>query len=868
MKRIILNKEGIALSESSPLKKKVGKWLFGDNSDKRAGQGKLAASEKALNKMQKDLMAIDTSNPFADAQNAYAGLDNQFADLENVYEGAENVYEGKMKNAFEGQKNAFEGMKNQMEGMENAFEDLTVNTQQAEFEAKQNQQQQANIMAQMAGAAGGSGIAALAQSMANQGALQTAKAAATIGAQEAQNQKLAADAEQKISMKTADEASKIAMTQAQEQSRLDTQKNKADMEIQGKVLDADQALQQQRLGEASKLQMAEAKAQQDLDMAEAKGEMDVQELKGKGDMWSTEQEIGKQKTAMEVEMAKYSAAAAQAGQPKDRGVLGNLFSDERLKENIIKLGYSHNGIPVYKFNYKNDNRLYVGTIAQDLISAGREDAVTEENGYYKVNYNLIDINMKQLNSPSPLKQLGGGAPMRQEQQQKNANQGMMQAGMAILSENQKRKNWEELQEAAVASEPEAMQRRKLADRMLREKQRDLLGPKGLIEAPGITGVANYNVYSNILYKHIKKLQGELYKAIKEGDIEKENDINNKVATAKRVSERYREETQDFYRDHFTPDSYLSKGCSQQALSFATQLFCENPDANIVFAEKADVMRGQTDYYQNIVVEGAAYAACYDFDGDVVMINILEGNKASWWSSLDKAIEYLGFLKEITDGAREAQRSKSVIKPPLGRINFKIDELFGLNDGTATLKQDQIVLQFCWDERMLKDGSSFRRHLYEHPRIQDLNYGGFNFDKMEFNQPLGPGDENFWHDNIDEMDRLRLVDAICNQDNDFFDIKLLRSLVKEYYALRIENAWWKAMGYEEGRLEIMRLKQRELIKSRFKLAFAEAQKQEATDFLFDGRVYKTGMPEKSDQDMMKEETAKETAKKLNINFNRE
>ena len=140
--------------------------------------------------------------------------------------------------------------------------------------------------------------------------------------------------------------------------------------------------------------------------------------------------------------------------------------------------------------------------------------------------------------------------------------------------------------------------------------------------------------------------------------------------------------------------------------------------------------------------------------------------------------------------------------------------------------------------------------------------------MEFNQPLGPGDENFWHDNIDEMDRLRLVDAICNQDNDFFDIKLLRSLVKEYYALRIENAWWKAMGYEEGRLEIMRLKQRELIKSRFKLAFAEAQKQEATDFLFDGRVYKTGMPEKSDQDMMKEETAKETAKKLNINFNRE
>ena len=42
-------------------------------------------------------------------------------------------------------------------------------------------------------------------------------------------------------------------------------------------------------------------------------------------MWSTEQEIGKAKTGMEVEMSKYSAAAAQAGQPKDRGFFGNIF---------------------------------------------------------------------------------------------------------------------------------------------------------------------------------------------------------------------------------------------------------------------------------------------------------------------------------------------------------------------------------------------------------------------------------------------------------------------------------------------------------------------------------------------------------------
>ena len=74
--------------------------------------------------------------------------------------------------------------------MENTMEDLTINQQQAEFEKQQAMQSQANIMGQMRGAAGSSGIAALAQSLANQGSLQAQRASASIGAQEAQNQKL------------------------------------------------------------------------------------------------------------------------------------------------------------------------------------------------------------------------------------------------------------------------------------------------------------------------------------------------------------------------------------------------------------------------------------------------------------------------------------------------------------------------------------------------------------------------------------------------------------------------------------------------------------------------------------------------------
>ena len=72
------------------------------------------------------------------------------------------------------------------------YEDLTINQQQAQFEAQQGAQQRANIMDTMRGAAGGSGIAGLAQMLANQGQLSTQRAAASIGQQEAANRRLMA----------------------------------------------------------------------------------------------------------------------------------------------------------------------------------------------------------------------------------------------------------------------------------------------------------------------------------------------------------------------------------------------------------------------------------------------------------------------------------------------------------------------------------------------------------------------------------------------------------------------------------------------------------------------------------------------------
>mgnify|MGYP003120269240 CR=1 FL=1 len=88
------------------------------------------------------------------------------------------------------QKQAYRGLdtSNLMANLENTAEDLTVNTQAADFAAQQNAASRANIMDSMAGAAGGSGIAALAQSMAQQASRQNQAASADIGRQEAANQ--------------------------------------------------------------------------------------------------------------------------------------------------------------------------------------------------------------------------------------------------------------------------------------------------------------------------------------------------------------------------------------------------------------------------------------------------------------------------------------------------------------------------------------------------------------------------------------------------------------------------------------------------------------------------------------------------------
>jgi hypothetical protein len=82
--------------------------------------------------------------------------------------------------------------------------------------------------------------------------------------------------------------------------------------------------------------------------------------------------------------------------------LGNLCnsskSDIQYKENINLVGISNSGLNIYTFNYKNEEGLYQGVIAQELIGTKFEDALSKNSeGLYEVDYSKIDVEFKKLN---------------------------------------------------------------------------------------------------------------------------------------------------------------------------------------------------------------------------------------------------------------------------------------------------------------------------------------------------------------------------------------------------------------------------------------------------------------------------------------
>jgi hypothetical protein len=100
------------------------------------------------------------------------------------------------------------------------------------------------------------------------------------------------------------------------------------------------------------------------------------------------------------QMGDFNAQQA-AQQNFNQGLMGlggagiMKYSDIRMKENIIPMGYLPNGLSVYEFEYKPEFKdqaghgKFVGVMAQEVEMVKREAVITNDNGYKMVNYGLL-----------------------------------------------------------------------------------------------------------------------------------------------------------------------------------------------------------------------------------------------------------------------------------------------------------------------------------------------------------------------------------------------------------------------------------------------------------------------------------------------
>jgi len=73
-------------------------------------------------------------------------------------------------------------------------------------------------------------------------------------------------------------------------------------------------------------------------------------------------------------------------------------SSKKIKDNIVKIGKSILGYNIYKFNYKGQAQRYIGVIAEEIQQLKPEAVRMLPNGYLGVNYNLLDVEFKEVHS--------------------------------------------------------------------------------------------------------------------------------------------------------------------------------------------------------------------------------------------------------------------------------------------------------------------------------------------------------------------------------------------------------------------------------------------------------------------------------------
>ena len=278
--------------------------------------------------------------------------------------------EFEFKNPYADMANQFAGMKNMYEGMENRFEDMTVDMRAAEFQTQQGAQQSANIMQALQGAAGGSGIAGLAQSLANQGQLQAQQISVGIAQQERQNQMLG----------------------LQESARLDQLQKGAGMQLQ--------QLERQGAGQADMTQRGGAAMVQSAEMQRQSTLLGMEFGGMAGANAGVQSAYANQMAGFGAQASMLNSQVAAASNMTSAGIGGitGMFSpssDRKLKKNINKIGESPSGLNIYSFEFK-DSKYGEGLFQGVMSDEVPQEVVGARDGYDTVDYSMLDVEFKQI----------------------------------------------------------------------------------------------------------------------------------------------------------------------------------------------------------------------------------------------------------------------------------------------------------------------------------------------------------------------------------------------------------------------------------------------------------------------------------------
>ncbi len=77
---------------------------------------------------------------------------------------------------------------------------------------------------------------------------------------------------------------------------------------------------------------------------------------------------------------------------------GYYVSDASVKTDVVRVGETASGLPLYHYRYEGFDEVFEGVMAQDLLKLRPEAVKRLDNGILLVNYDMIDAKLKLIKS--------------------------------------------------------------------------------------------------------------------------------------------------------------------------------------------------------------------------------------------------------------------------------------------------------------------------------------------------------------------------------------------------------------------------------------------------------------------------------------